>query len=118
VVTLTQLAASTEPVQFRVQAIYDGAAYDPTSDPVSVAFVPVTSPPTSPDPTSGEWNTASWETDAGNPPTYWASILVGPANGGVNLAAGSYICVIKVTDNPAVPVKTGAYLIVVAIQPE
>ena len=110
-VTLTQLAVSTEPIQLQVVATADGAPYNPTADPVAVAFVPVASPPASPDPTSGEWNTASWETDPGG--TYWASILVGPLNGGVALAAGSYLCVVKVTDSPAVPVKAGAYLTIV-----
>ena len=111
-ITLTQLAASTEPIQLQVTATANGAPYSPASDPVSIAFVPVTSPPGSPDPTSMEWNTASWEVD-GNPATYWATILVGPLNGGVNLAVGSYLCVVKVTDNPAVPVKPGAYLTIV-----
>ena len=110
-ITLTQLAVSTEPVQLQVAATQNGAPYNPSGDPVAVAFVPITSPPSSPDPTSMEWNTASWETDSG--PTYWASVLVGPANGGVNLAAGSYLVVVKVTDNPAVPVKPGAYLTIV-----
>ncbi len=112
-ITLTQLAASTEPIQLQVVATANGAPYSPASDPVSIAFVPVTSPPGSPDPTSMEWNTASWETDPGNPPTYWATILVGPLNGGVNLAVGSYQVVVKVTDDPAVPVKAGAYLTIV-----
>jgi hypothetical protein len=110
VVTLTQLAVSTEPIQFQVVATSDGESYDPTGDPVAIAFVPITSPPSSPDPTSGEWNTAYWETDPG--PVYFASILVGPLNGGIPLSVGSYLCVVKVTDNPAVPVKPGAYLII------
>lgn len=108
-ITLTQLAESTEPIQLQVVA--NGVSYAPTSDPVSIAFVPVTSPPSSPDPTSGEWNTATWQTDPG--PTYWASILVGPLNGGVNLAVGSYLVVLRVTDSPAVPVKAAAYLTIV-----
>jgi hypothetical protein len=112
-VTLTQLAQSTEPVQFQVTAMLDGSPYDPTGDAVAVAFVPVTSPPSSPDPVNTEWNTATWETDSGNPsPSYWASVLVGPLNGGVSLTAGPYICYVRVTDNPAVPVKPGAYLII------
>jgi len=109
-ITLTQLASSTEPVQFLVRATDGGTVYDPSGDPVSVAFVPVTSPPSNPDPTSGEWQPATWEVDAGNPATYWASILVGPLNGGVPLAAGTYIAYVRVTDNPAVPVKPGCYL--------
>jgi len=110
VITLTQLAVSTEPVQLRVQASSGGSPYDPSADPVAIAFVPVTSPSSSPDPTDMEWHTASWEVDAG--PVYWASILVGPLNGGVALAVGSYIVTVKVTDNPAVPVKQGCFLVV------
>jgi hypothetical protein len=107
-VTLTQLAESTEPVQLQVSATSEGLAYDPTGDPVQIAFVPVPSPPASPDPTDAEWNTAYWETDPG--PAYWAGILVGPLNGGVQLEAGAYVAFVKVIDNPAVPVKPGCYL--------
>lgn len=107
-ITLSQLAVSTEPIQIQVAAAIGGSTYNPSNDPVSIAFVPVTSPPSSPDPTPGEWNTAYWEVDAG--PTYWAGILVGPANGGINLAVGSYVVVVKVTDSPAVPVRQGCYL--------
>ena len=110
-ITLTQLAVSTEPVQLQVAATLNGAPYNPTADPVAIAFVPVTSPPSSPDPTPAEWNTATWETDPG--PAYWASVLVGPLNGGIPLAVGSYLVVVKVTDSPAVPVKPGAYLNIV-----
>ena len=110
-ITLTQLATSTEPIQLQVVATANGLPYSPVADSVAIAFVPVTSPPSSEDPTSGEWNAATWETDPG--PTFWASILVGPLNGGVALAVGSYICVVKVTDNQAVPVKPGAYLTIV-----
>jgi hypothetical protein len=108
VITLTQLAQSTEPVQFAVAATVNGTAYNPTSDTVAVAFAPAQTAGQPPDPTSGEWNPAAWEVDPG--PVYWASILVGPLNGGVPLAAGNYICYVRVTDNPAVPVKPGAYL--------
>jgi hypothetical protein len=108
VITLTQLAQSTEPIQFSVQATQNGVPYNPTADPVFVAFAPESAPP--PDPTAGEWNTAAWETDPG--PVYWITILVGPLNGGVPLAQGSYIGYWKATDNPAVPVKAGCYLII------
>jgi hypothetical protein len=112
-VTLTQLAASSMPIQLQVQAIKNGAPYDPSNgntNPVSIAFVPITSPPGSPDPTSGEWNAAYWETDSTTPPAYWASIMVGPANGGINLAVGSYVATVKITDPSATPVLQGAYV--------
>lgn len=106
--TLTQLATSTEPVQLLVEAFQGGAAYNPTGDPVAIAILPDTSP--EPGYASASWNVASWEVDPG--PSYWASILVGPLNGGILLAAGTYICYVKITDNPAVPIKPGAYLII------
>ena len=110
-ITLSQLATSTEYIQLQVVTTQlDGTTYNPTSDPVYVAFLPITSPASSPDPSSGEYNTAFWTTDtSGN---YWAGILVGPLNGGINLAAGSYQVCLKVTDSPAVPVKQAAYLVI------
>jgi len=108
VITLTQLASSTEPVQLLIEATQGGSVYNPTGDPVAIAILPDTSP--EPGYASSAWNTASWETDPG--PSYWASILVGPLNGGVVLAAGTYIAYVRVTDNPAVPIKPGCYLII------
>lgn len=115
-VTLTQLATSSMPIQLQVAAIKNGSAYDPSNgdtNPVAIAFVPVTSPPGSPDPTSGEWNTAYWEVDAGSPTaSYWASVMVGGSNGGVPLSVGSYVAVVKITDPSATPVLQGCYLII------
>ena len=107
--TLTQIATSTEPIQVSVSATLNGVSYNPTADPVAWAFVTAGSPP--PDPTSGQFVAGTWETDPG--PVYWASILVGPLNGGTPLTAGSYIAYLRVTDNPAVPIKPALYLIVV-----
>lgn len=115
-VTLTQLATSSMPIQIQVAAIKNGSAYDPSNgdtNPVSIAFVPITSPPSSPDPTSGEFNTAYWEADSTSPPTYWASILVGPNNDGISLTVGSYLAVVKITDPSATPVLQGCYLQIV-----
>ena len=109
-ITLTQLAESTEPIQLLVKATSGGLPYNPTADPVAIAFVTTLGPVPDPDPASGQWNTASWETDPG--PAYWASILVGPLNGGIALTAGTYIAYLRVTDNPAVPVKPGCYLVI------
>lgn len=111
ITTLTQLATSTEPVQFRLSATQNGQAYNPTGDPVAVTFIPSTGLlPASTALAAATWYPASWQTDPG--PVYWASILVGPLNGGVPLAAGPYVAYVKVTDNPAVPEKPGAYLII------
>lgn len=106
--TLTQLAQSTEPVQVSIGATLNGAVYNPTGDTVAMAFVPAQPSGQPPDPASGQWQPAAWETDPG--PVYWASILVGPLNGGIPLTAGNYIVYVKVTDSPAVPVKPGCYL--------
>ena len=106
-ITLTQLATSTEPVQLQVKATLNGALYNPSADAVAVAFIPDGQP--APAWSSSAWQAASWETDPG--PSYWASILVGPLNGGVALTVGTYICYVKVSDNPAVPIRPGCYLI-------
>lgn len=103
---ISQPQTSTQYVQQQVTALLNGAAYDPSGLPVAVAFVPVPTYGPPPDPTSAQWNTASWETDA-NPVTYWASILVGPLNGGVSLTAGSYQMFVKITGSPEVPVIAG-----------
>lgn len=107
-IALTQLATSTEPVQLLVEATQGGSQYNPSGDPVAIAILPDTSP--APAFGSSSWNTASWEVDPGDPPSYWASLLVGPLNGGLVLTAGTYVVYVKITDNPAVPIKPGAYL--------
>ena len=112
-ITLTQLAGSTAPMQFAINAIDEvGNSYNPTADPVYVAFALVTSPPATFVPSAATWYTASWSVQAGNPdPVYWVNILPGPLNGGVALAAGSYIAYVKITDDPAVPVLPAAYVV-------
>ena len=109
--TLTMPSVSAQYVQQQVLAISGGLPYNPTADTVQMAFIalPQYGPP--PDPQSADWHTASWETDS-NPTTYWASCLMGPANGGVVLTAGSYMIAVKVTDSPAVPVLWGWNLLV------
>ena len=102
--TLTMPSVSTQPVQQQILAISGGLPYNPSADAVAMAFIllPQYGPP--PDPQSGDWHTATWETDA-NPVTYWASCLVGPANGGTALSLGTYQVWLKITDSPTVPVE-------------
>jgi hypothetical protein len=95
--TLTQPATSSPFVQVQVIATLDGAPYDPTADPVAIAFVPVPQYGAPPNPVSGQWNTASWETDSSSSlTTYWASVLTGPS--GVSLTAGAWAIAVQVTD--------------------
>ena len=97
-------AVSLEYVRVQVTALKSGAAYDPTTDVVKIAFV-----------LSGEkaatatWYTASWEQ---SDETYWAGCLVGPG-GTATLTAGLYSVYVKVTDSPEVPVKLAGSLTVV-----
>jgi hypothetical protein len=103
---LAQSALSTQFVQVQVAAIVNGEAYDPTGDLVVMAFIPQSSPPGQPG--DSDWVAASWETDPGA--VYWATCLVGPANGGIVLDPGDYVVWVKVTDNPAVPADPGPVL--------
>ena len=111
---LTQAATSSPYLQVQVIATLYGNSYDPTSDVVQVAFVPLPNSGSVPNPVSGQWNTAGWETDSSPavPAVYWASILTGPAPGGVALAAGAYKVAVQVTDSPSVPVLWGPILVI------
>lgn len=94
----TVSSLSTEYVQVPIQAVVNGAPYDPTGDPVFMAFVPVgiSNYPVS-------WFGGSWSTTVqGN---FLAQCLVGPGAGGVVLAPGFYTVWVKITDSPEVPVK-------------
>ena len=109
-VTLTQMASSTAPCQFSVNVIDDeGNPYEPSGDNVKVAFAPVTSPPTAFDADTATWYAATFSVQPG--PVYWVNFMPGPLNGGIPLAAGSYVVKGKITDNPAVPILDGCYLI-------
>lgn len=82
-----------------------GQPYNPTADPVQMAFMlidPATQ--TSASPASGDWHAASWYMPAAG--VYMAQCLVGPANGGVVLAAGDYTVWAKVIDYPEVPIDS------------
>lgn len=97
--TISQSVLSTNYVQTPITITYP-SGYDPTSDPVAFAFTALSYPTVEP----SVWYTApcSWLTFPG--PVYWAQCLVGPANGGVSLAIGTYQGWVRITDSPAVPV--------------
>jgi hypothetical protein len=98
VATITQSVLSTQYLQVLV-AVTSIAPYSPTSDTVAFAFTNADAyPPAAP----SAWNAGSWQTGPG--PQYWAQILIGPANGGLALAAGAWQVWLKVTDSPEVPV--------------
>lgn len=100
--------ASLEYVRVPMSATSSGAAYNPTSDAVQMAFLATNTAPV-----SGDWKTASWDTDSTTvPATYRAQCLVGPS-GTVTLTAGTYTVWVKVTDSPEVPVKRAGLLKVV-----
>lgn len=87
---------STVFIPANITATSGGSSFNPTADEVDFAFI---SGPT--DPQSGDWHTGSWV--SGGPP-YIAQILVGPLNGGLVLAKGSYIIWCRVIATPQVPV--------------
>jgi hypothetical protein len=92
-------ALSTQYIEVPVTATTPaGAAYNPTSDPVSFAFI------TTGQPGPGDWNSGTWTATTSTSGTYLAQILIGPENGGTNLGPGGYRIWVKVTDNPEVPV--------------
>jgi hypothetical protein len=93
----SQSVLSTQYIQVPV-TVRSASPYNPSGDAVQFAFVPVTYPQAAP----SVWYTGSWSVFPG--PVYWAQILVGPANGGVALAAGSYEAWLKITDSPEIPV--------------
>lgn len=106
---LSMPSVSTQPVQQQVLATVGGAAYNPSGDTVQMSFVAV--PTYGPPPNPTVWNAATWEVDPG--PVYFASCLIGPANGGIVLAAGVYQIYVRIIDQPAVPVLAGWQLQIV-----
>lgn len=95
----TQSVLDTEYLTYPQQVLVAGLPVNPTADVVQFAFMPN---PANANPGVGDWHTGSWFTTVNG--GYQAQILVGPANGGVPLAAGLYNVWVKVVDNPQVPV--------------
>ena len=103
-IALSQL--SLEDILIPVSVTKSGASYNPGSDPVAFAFMPI---PTQV-PQVSDWKTGSWQTASTNilyP--YNAVCLVGPG-GTVNPGIGTYLIYLKVTDSPEIPVLTGGQL--------
>jgi hypothetical protein len=96
--SLTISSLSTVYVQVPVRAYREGQPYNPTGDPVSMAFLAGWD-----DPDSGDWHTASWGTSEADT-TFLAQLLVGPGSGGLALGAGAWSIWVKITDSPEVPV--------------
>jgi len=105
---LSIYAVSTQYVEVPIS---NDNGINPTSDVVQFAFlgpyntVPIanTAVPTS----STTYYTGLWPSMSpvsNMPNTYNAAILVGPNGGAVTLTTGSYLVVVKVTDNPEVPI--------------
>jgi hypothetical protein len=99
--------ASLEYVRVPVSATSSGAAVNPTSNTVQMAFK------TSGTPAGADWKTASWDTDTTtHPDTYRAQCLVGQS-GTVTLAAGTYAVWVRITDSPEVPAKRAGLIKVI-----
>lgn len=99
-ITLNLSSLSTVFVQVPVEATVRGRSdYDPTGDPVAMAFMPPAA-----NPGTLDWHDGSWQSVASaSGAVFLAQCLVGPADG-VVLATGTYRIWLKVTDNPEVPV--------------
>jgi len=95
--TISQSVLSTNYLQVPV-TVWSPSGYDPTADVVQFSFTVLSYPTIEP----VTWYAGSWVTFPG--PSYWAQVLVGPANGGVSLPIGTYQGWTRITDSPAVPV--------------
>jgi hypothetical protein len=94
---------SLEYVRVSVDATREGVAYDPSSDPVELAFLVGGAVPG-----DSDWLAAEWELVGG---FAFARLLVGPGGGHV-LPVGTYSVWVKVTDDPEVPVKRAGVVVV------
>jgi hypothetical protein len=104
VANLTKSRLDTSYVQVPVQAIVNGANYDPTGDVVQFAFMSNWALPA-----DSNWTTGTWS-DSTAPGIYLAQCLVGPANGALDLDVGVYTIWLTITDQPEVPVLNAGTL--------
>lgn len=98
-------STSLETLRCPVFADAGGGIYNPTSDPVAMAFT--TGPGTKP--ASGDWKSGGWDTTAIG--TYVATCLIG-TGGAATLAPGSYYVWVRITDNPEIIVREVGELVV------
>jgi hypothetical protein len=96
--TLSQSVLSTQYIQVLV-AVAGASGYSPASDPVAFAFTNANAYPAA---EPSQWHAGSWAAYPGG--QYWAQVLIGPANGGIALATGTWQAWLKITDDPEVPV--------------
>jgi hypothetical protein len=98
--TIGMSQLSTQYVLIPVTATKAGVAYNPTSDTVTMAFMPT---PTQV-PQTSDFVAGSWSTNASSVLfPYSAKCLVGPA-GTITLGIGTYVIYLKVSDSPEIPV--------------
>jgi hypothetical protein len=98
---------STQYVFIPVQATRSGVAYNPTGDPVQMAFMPQATQ----SPGLSDWVAASWDTNTTSVLyPYSVKCLVGPTGGVISLGLGTYYMYVKVTDSPEIPVLLGGIL--------
>lgn len=93
-------AGSTEYVKVQIEP---PSGVNPSSDPVAFCFATTPELPETP-----TWDTGSWETitNPAGDADYFARCLIGPSSSPlVQLTAGRYYVFVKVTDDPAIPVK-------------
>jgi hypothetical protein len=97
-------AISNEFIRVLTSAVDEnGAAVDPTVDPVALAFISEGDAITA----SSTFVAGTWETNSADPasPLYYARVLAGPAGAYIPTAGTSIDIYIKVTDSPEVPVR-------------
>lgn len=92
---------SLEYLPVKIKATRLGEDYDPTADLVQMAL-----PVIDIDPVTDDWKNAIWQTVNDD---FIANILVGPG-GDIELGRGDYDILIKITDDPEVPVLRAGML--------
>lgn len=93
---------SLEYLPVRVVVTKDGVLFDPTADPVEIALPVINVDPT-------VWKAADWRTVGTN---YFARVLVGPT-GDFVLTRGDYDILVRITDDPEIPVLRAGRLSVI-----